>query len=296
MTDATPDDTIAGHAAGRVEIDLPCASCGYNLRTLRWDGRCPECATPVIRSGAPVGFRFHSQRSENRARWGIGILAAALLVEVGGRMAMTAAFRVFFVTPRFVYWVGFYAWVYSGCLADFARFAAILFITQPFASKRERFRTRLTLVTLILASVGILGTLFDLILRFTGLTYGIGEIEIFIDHISGLCSCIAYLLACVHLLLRVDRRRQRTLWLLLCPVVTAQALALYLPLTGAVIYFSGGVPLASTSGSTSGVLWLYLVVNPLWWQKNVVAACEVLLLLGLLFVLRQLRTAPRKST
>src|ERR1700733_1253483 len=27
--------------------DLPCRSCGYNLRTLSIDGICPECATPV---------------------------------------------------------------------------------------------------------------------------------------------------------------------------------------------------------------------------------------------------------
>jgi len=35
---------------GIVEEDMPCASCGYNLRTLASDGRCPECGETVARS------------------------------------------------------------------------------------------------------------------------------------------------------------------------------------------------------------------------------------------------------
>src|SRR5204863_7208209 len=30
-----------------LETDVPCAQCGYNLRTLRADGRCPECGSDV---------------------------------------------------------------------------------------------------------------------------------------------------------------------------------------------------------------------------------------------------------
>lgn len=37
-------------AEGRVTIDAPCARCGYNLRGLMCDGRCPECAAPVEHS------------------------------------------------------------------------------------------------------------------------------------------------------------------------------------------------------------------------------------------------------
>jgi MFS family permease len=35
---------------GRVQMDLACVRCGYNLRTLAADGLCPECALPVARS------------------------------------------------------------------------------------------------------------------------------------------------------------------------------------------------------------------------------------------------------
>jgi hypothetical protein len=33
-----------------INIDVPCASCGYNLRGLAGDGRCPECGASVARS------------------------------------------------------------------------------------------------------------------------------------------------------------------------------------------------------------------------------------------------------
>jgi uncharacterized repeat protein (TIGR04138 family) len=33
-----------------IDVDLPCAACGYNLRGLAVAGRCPECGAPVIAS------------------------------------------------------------------------------------------------------------------------------------------------------------------------------------------------------------------------------------------------------
>jgi hypothetical protein len=35
---------------GELTEDRACVSCGYNLRGLRSDGRCPECAAPIARS------------------------------------------------------------------------------------------------------------------------------------------------------------------------------------------------------------------------------------------------------
>lgn len=40
-----------------VVADLPCGSCGYNLRTLSLGGVCPECARPVRRSIAACFLR-----------------------------------------------------------------------------------------------------------------------------------------------------------------------------------------------------------------------------------------------
>ncbi len=42
--------TAALDSAGRVAQDVPCRTCGYNLRGLSPDDRCPECGTAVARS------------------------------------------------------------------------------------------------------------------------------------------------------------------------------------------------------------------------------------------------------
>jgi uncharacterized repeat protein (TIGR04138 family) len=41
-----------------ITADVPCVRCGYNLRTLDTGGKCPECATEVIRS---AGALFRGQ-------------------------------------------------------------------------------------------------------------------------------------------------------------------------------------------------------------------------------------------
>ena len=43
--DAPPN---APKLALRIEDDVACPACGYNLRGLRMDGRCPECGRPAI--------------------------------------------------------------------------------------------------------------------------------------------------------------------------------------------------------------------------------------------------------
>jgi hypothetical protein len=47
-TEAEMPDAAAAGAV--VSDDLACAGCGYNLRTLESDGRCPECGLAVIQS------------------------------------------------------------------------------------------------------------------------------------------------------------------------------------------------------------------------------------------------------
>ena len=48
-TAATRPRCRAVGADGKIQVDLPCRRCGYNLRSLARDARCPECSFPVIR-------------------------------------------------------------------------------------------------------------------------------------------------------------------------------------------------------------------------------------------------------
>src|SRR6185436_14704958 len=41
-----------------LDQNLPCLRCGYNLRTLPADSRCPECSTPISSSLNPNLLRY----------------------------------------------------------------------------------------------------------------------------------------------------------------------------------------------------------------------------------------------
>ncbi|MBN1512009.1 MAG: hypothetical protein JXB13_08340 [Phycisphaerae bacterium] len=72
----SPDPTL-------LETDLPCVSCGYNLRGLPPDGRCPECATPVAVSLQGDWLRFANRQWLQGIRWGVAALIAAHLCPLG---------------------------------------------------------------------------------------------------------------------------------------------------------------------------------------------------------------------
>jgi predicted RNA-binding Zn-ribbon protein involved in translation (DUF1610 family) len=51
-TRTPPTPTTILDATGHIAVDLPCARCRYNLRTLAVDGKCPECGHPVTETTA----------------------------------------------------------------------------------------------------------------------------------------------------------------------------------------------------------------------------------------------------
>jgi len=295
MTVDSPQQEACDTPRKRVESDLPCAECGYNLRTLAWDSQCPECGAPVLRSGSPVGFRFHSRRSERRVGTGIAVLATGLLVEALGIQVMTMAMWLIFVIPLLFQSVAIYIWSYTGWLSSFIRFAAILLIVQPFAGEGDRFKPRFGLVIAVLALIGVLGVMLDLALRFPGLSVGTRQIDIALaEYFAGVCALLAYLLAAVHLLLRVDRRSQPLLWVLMCLATAAQALLLSYVVTRDVLVFCGTtafVPGFDTGTPTTGQRLLSLLLQ---WQRNVGPACGIAMLSALWLFLRRLRRTPRK--
>lgn len=59
-----------------LELDVQCLHCGYNLRTLPLDSRCPECGQPVLQSLARRPFGPVTRRTLQRVS--LGLLLAPL--------------------------------------------------------------------------------------------------------------------------------------------------------------------------------------------------------------------------
>jgi hypothetical protein len=64
----------------RVIDDLPCRTCGYNLRTLATTGICPECATPVAASISGDLLRFADPNWLARVKLGCGLFRMGVVL------------------------------------------------------------------------------------------------------------------------------------------------------------------------------------------------------------------------
>lgn len=82
-TSPTPPDDAAGArpvVATPIDEDTACARCGYNLRGLRADGLCPECATPIARSLQAKRLRFADPDWLDKLRLGVAYQLRTLLL------------------------------------------------------------------------------------------------------------------------------------------------------------------------------------------------------------------------
>jgi hypothetical protein len=102
-------------AMGQVSEDLPCLKCGYNLRGLPLDGRCPECGTAIGRSTYGNALRFSEpawvRQLAGGARWilwgNLYVVAAAFLAQIallGGMSYATTSWSI--MIPGLVWLVG----------------------------------------------------------------------------------------------------------------------------------------------------------------------------------------------
>ena len=72
--------TQTARIALRIEQDTPCPDCGYNLRGMRLDARCPECGRPTIDTFArPLGAGDGEFAERLVKRPAVGVLWLALL-------------------------------------------------------------------------------------------------------------------------------------------------------------------------------------------------------------------------
>lgn len=85
MNPASPASRMAAiDAAGMIAEDVTCRRCAYNLRGLHYEGRCPECGTPVGRSLLGDLLQFSDPAWVKRVSDGlnlivIGVVAGILL-------------------------------------------------------------------------------------------------------------------------------------------------------------------------------------------------------------------------
>ncbi len=74
----------ADERTGRViDRDVACASCGYNLRGLAPDGRCPECGAPIANSLRGNTLSSCDPRWLGRLRLGADLIRVGMIVSVG---------------------------------------------------------------------------------------------------------------------------------------------------------------------------------------------------------------------
>lgn len=64
-------------SSGVIDGDLPCVECGYNLRALMYDHRCPECGRSIAESIAEYG------NAQKMARTRIGVACVFGVIAIG---------------------------------------------------------------------------------------------------------------------------------------------------------------------------------------------------------------------
>ncbi len=82
MTPPVVDPDLAARHPDLERQDVPCLNCGYNLRGLQEDGRCPECGTPVERSLKGNLLIYSSPEHVASLHTGVFLILAGIIVQI----------------------------------------------------------------------------------------------------------------------------------------------------------------------------------------------------------------------
>lgn len=154
------------NAAGTLITDVACRRCGYNLRGLHRDGRCPECATAVGRSiqgdylrlADPGWVRNLAKGSRYVTRALVGFVLLALVALPFGLVAAFLSVSSGVPSPVFAILTGIGLVLQLGLFG--VLFYGIWLSTAPDPSRigEDQYATvrKLTRITAIICAVGSL--------------------------------------------------------------------------------------------------------------------------------------------
>lgn len=148
--------------AESVSEDLPCVRCGYNLRTLAWTGRCPECGVDIIESSLPQrGFLFSSRQEANSVRAGLAILVVSTLIPTLAIIMIRLAAMNYHQFPSQLWWRVLFRMYYyaTDSMLYPLEVVAIGFIAFSGSSRRTARRPRVAAVAFSTALAAFLSGL-----------------------------------------------------------------------------------------------------------------------------------------
>lgn len=92
----TPQQPVTVAEVARVGIDLPCITCGYNLRSLPMGGRCPECNSTIESALHHGWLMFADPRWLRRLRSGVTLILWTLLAAVLNYIGFMVTLNIMF--------------------------------------------------------------------------------------------------------------------------------------------------------------------------------------------------------
>ncbi len=130
----------------RIDIDLPCRECGYNLRGLQSAGQCPECGAAISRSLTDDQIANSSKKWLRVIRLGFMLMAVSLIL----RLQQVAIW--FLGYWGFTYWPGRDWYLHLQWIA-FGLGAWLVTTSEPGRQAIQRKTRRITRICIIVVAI-----------------------------------------------------------------------------------------------------------------------------------------------
>ncbi len=275
----------------RIDVDLPCVKCGYNLRTLTGDATCPECGTRVVESSLLPGFRFKSRRVAQCVRRGLAVLVIAVLLSAVFYLFRWLVFRFglqFYQDHTWAIITMVRTTTKAPCLAFIIRQVAIILLCFPVGSREMHARPRVGLMAAAMAAALIpIQIAYYWPLLPVSLTLG-HNIWVAAESLSIALLVFALVLLAGYL----ESPGHRDLrWLVRCSVLVAFLVIVIEVICAAQFWVWAGSPTQPYSPLVAFLdsTWPYWD----WWHRYVIPACWIVFLVTVGLYYRRLNSALR---